>query len=214
MKTEESVPTRIGLLTIAIMVLGVSWAVGASAAVPGYPPALLPATCPTPLRSVISVDVGATETASESSIQVFGPGTAVSVTFDGQPIETVTAPADGLVTLTISVTNSGGSPEVSIDGKPAVAAQLGTNTLSESGVDATLGQDGTLTCPGTLVLDPPESPAHGGGSNSGAPSGSGPLAFTGLDLEALLLGSAFLVVAGASTVWAARRRARGAARAR
>jgi hypothetical protein len=154
-----------------------------------------PTNCSVSLTLVLPLsNVPVTGSLTESC--TFQPGSTVTIIYLGVTIETITAPASGLITLTFSAKD----PSLSIDGKPYASAGFGINTVTATGINPGLG-----TNTATFLVDL-EKPAATPVSTS-ATSGSSGLAFTGADLAALIAAALALVLLGTGVVAYTRRRA-------
>jgi hypothetical protein len=243
-----------GALIAALSVPVLAFASPAGAA--GYPPPTLPAECSSTSTTLVVTQTGPVQSTINAP-ETFKPGTPVTIVFNGNDVDTVTAPPDGVITITFEAQQTAGNPTISIDGSPYQAASYGTNTVDANGVDSTGGTDGTQSCPFLVTLDPggtipttttttgagstttttstgsttttgiSTSPttvgSAGGGSTGGStggsstgsssggtsssPAASAPLAFTGADLLALVIGGLVLLALGTLVVLYARRRA-------
>jgi hypothetical protein len=144
----------------------------------------------------------------------FASGSTTTETYSGSPIESKTAPSDGLITLNAAAKDD---PLLSIDGGSFLPAIFGVNTVVATGVNPAGGTN-TATflidiVQGSLSNANSGSSSSGGGSgtltgtNTGKSTGTVGLAFTGANLAALIAAALFMLLLGASVVIYARRKA-------
>ena len=182
-----AVLSAVALISVVPLVIATSPAGAAGTA--GYPPPVTTnSTCS--LNSVVQVG----STGSETLTTTFAPGTAVDVSLNGAHYSTVTAPSpSGIETLNVVVTD----PHISINGGPVVPAN-DTDTIVAAGANST---GGTNTCTVLLTLDPGTtsnatfSPSTSSQAALAAKAGQ-PLAFTGADILAAVVGGLALLAVG------------------
>jgi hypothetical protein len=180
---------RIGAASVAALFIGSAFLAFSSAtpAVADYPP---PTTAATSCSSTQSINVGGSATVTLTC--AFAPNSVVTLTFNGAAFCTVTVPASGILTEVFTVTDG---PHITVSGCPTVAATFGaTNTFVATGTNPGGGQNVATT----LVTVPAPAAA--------ATASTGPVAFTGADLAATVVGGAALLAMGFALVFFARRR--------
>jgi hypothetical protein len=185
MRIIDKARFRVGIATAVALLSGSVFLAIASGAPAGatYPPPTIPTSC----SNSQSVSVGASATVTASC--TFAPGSTITITLNGAAYSTATAPASGVFTETFTATD----PHIALNGGPAVETAFGaTNTFVASGVNA----DGASNVSTTLVTIPA----------TGTTTSSSPLAFTGADLAAVVVGGALLLAMGFALVMFARRR--------
>ena len=117
---------RIGVASGALLIS--LFALSGPAGADGYPP---PTTPITTSSTSVSVNVGGSTTVTPTC--TYAPGATITITFNGAPYSTATAPASGVFTETITVTD----PHISLNGGPLVATAYGVvNTFVASGPKA------------------------------------------------------------------------------
>jgi hypothetical protein len=177
--TQRISMALIGLVGASALIVGQTSLASADTA---YPPPVVSATSCSVTQSV---SVGSTFTSNATC--TFAPGSAITVTLNGAFYETLTAPATGILTFVIVVTD----PHISMNGGPTDAASFGASeTFIATGTNAA---GATNSATAVIVI-----PA--------AVAGTG-LAFTGADLAATFIGGAALLLMGALVTLYARRRA-------
>jgi hypothetical protein len=157
----------------------------------GYPPPTVPVTNSTS----ISVSLGSSTTVTPGCH--FAPGTPITITFNGAPYATVTAPTPGPYTETFAITD----PHISLNGGPLVATAFGVvNTFVASGFDISGN-----SCQSTTLVTVPAPAA--------APVATAqPFAFSGADIAAMTIGGLALIALGfVFVVFSRRRRASASA---
>jgi hypothetical protein len=173
----------------AISVLGLQGAAGADSGSNGYPGTTVTANDNgTAVTTVITQAVGSTFTETACGFAVTTPPGTVTFTVDGGTLTASSEPVgdDGCVTFTGTVTD----PHLSIDGGPAIEIAYGNSTITASGI----GPNGnTVTATFTVPVAAAAAP-------------STPLAFTGADIMAMVIGGLALVALGFLVVTFARRR--------
>jgi hypothetical protein len=198
---------QLAMLAGAVAVLGsLAFATPAVAAAPGYPGTTTTTVAPpvtTPSTITITLASGGTETISigqTDTVTITGgtPGATYAISIDGTSTGlSITADANGNVTITIAVTD----PHISVDSSTPDPAVVGTNTIL---LVPTSGA--TLT---DYVIIPASTTAVAGSSGSGGTvaTSSGSLAFTGADIAATVVGGIALLAVGTLLVVFTRRRA-------
>jgi hypothetical protein len=176
----QHLATGAGVLLLGV--LGVTGA--ASAATAGYPPPTIGATsCST--SEVIGVGGSATIDVSCA----FKPGAAITITLNGDFYGTAIAPSSGTFVETFRVTD----PHISLNGNTEAAVGYGTtNTFVASGLNSA----GDANVATTLVTIP----------SAPTTSSSTGLAFTGMDIMALVIASFALMALGFLVLVFSRRR--------
>ena len=169
----------------ALSVLGLQMGAGAA---PGYPGTTTTTVAPAaPTTISISAVVG---TSFSGTFCGFSPGATVTLSINGTPDATVAAGSNGCVSFTASVTD----PHLALNGGTPVAVPLGGNTITASGTSAT---GGTISDVENVDVLPAAAPAA---------SASAPLAFTGADIMATVVGGLALIAFGFLVLTFTRRR--------
>jgi hypothetical protein len=157
-------------------------------------------TTPTIPNTTCSVSV-VVDAGSSFSYQVtclFAPNAAVTVAADGSAYGTGTADPSGVFTENIVVS---ADPEMTMNGGPAIPVQFGDPTaFVATGLNP---QGGTNNA--TTMVDTP-APGAAAATLAAANSSTAPLAFTGADLAAAVIGALVLLALGTIIVLYARRR--------
>jgi hypothetical protein len=175
----------------------------ARAATGGYPP---PVPVDTHCSVAASVAVGSTVTVGLST--PFAGGAAVTLTLNGVADGSVNAPANGLLSLSLVVTDP---PHLSINGQKEQPINSGTNVITATGSSPT-GSTNTCTVQLQVAGNTPALAASGASSSGPARSMGAAmnfpvtLAFTGAETAALLLAGLVLVAFGLVLVVYGRRR--------
>jgi hypothetical protein len=129
---------------------------------------------------------------------LFAPNAAVAVAADGSSYGTGTADPSGVFTENIVVS---ADPEVTMNGGPGIPVQFGDPTaFVATGLNP---QGGTNDA--TTMVDTP-APGAAAATLAAATSSTAPLAFTGADLAAAVIGGLVLLALGTIIVLYARRR--------
>jgi hypothetical protein len=173
----------------AISVLGLQGAAGADSGANGYPGTTVTANDNgTAVTTIITQAVGSTFTETACGFAPPPPTNVVTLTIDGGTLGSTTedAGSDGCITFTGTVTD----PHLSVDGGTPVEVAYGNSTVTASGVGPT---GATVTATFTVPIAAAAAPAS-------------PLAFTGADIMAMVIGGLALVALGFLVVTFARRR--------
>lgn len=187
---------RVG--SVSAVVLGATGltlmgATAAGAAGSTSPPAgSVPTSCSVNSSLTVTGTTPVTETLTVPSTCTFAANSSVTVAYQGNTLETVTADGGGNISVVLSATD----PHFSVDGGAQQTASVGSNSIVASGTNAS-GATNTAT----FLVDL-EQPGGATGSGSG-----GGLAFTGADLAALVGAALALILLGTGIVLYTRRRA-------
>jgi hypothetical protein len=184
----------VGMASIASLTLLLTVASGAPA---GAATETTPTTPNTSCSATTVIDVGSSLTYQVTCL--FAPNAAVAVTADGSAYSTGTAAPSGVFTEVFTVSSD---PTVSMGGGPGVPVQFGDPTAF---VATGLNPQGGTNTATTLVVTP--APATAAATLAAETSTGAPLAFTGADLAAAVIGALVLLVLGTFIVFIARRRA-------
>ncbi len=174
---------------LAVVIGAMAMAVPAQAQTNPYP-----GTCSTTTGSVNagSHNVGDKFTVTLAPTCVFTPGSAVTVTVNGQSVGTKTASASGTVAVSITVVSA---TQVSIDDPVSATAQCGTNTVVGSGASSVAASNVTQSA--SFTINCPASTAS---------ASKGTVAFTGANIAKWSAVALLLVAGGFGLVAFSRRR--------
>lgn len=123
---------------------------------------------------------------------VFDPGSAVTVTVNGQAVGTKTASASGTISVTITITSA---TQLSIDDPTLVTGQCGNNTVVGTGTSSVAAS--TVTQSASFTVSCPAATAS---------ATTGTVAFTGANIARWSAAALVLVGAGFGLVVFSRRR--------
>jgi hypothetical protein len=175
-------------VVIALAAMSASlFIVSGEASAAGYPPPPANTSC----SVSVTVDIGHSITVVVTC--TFAPGHTITITLNGAPYATATAPSSGVFTEVFTGTD----PHISMNGGPAVATSLGAvNTFVATG-DNPAGGTNTATTLVTIPAGPASAPSS---------ATAQPFALTGADILAMGIGGLALIALGFVFVVAARRR--------
>jgi 3D (Asp-Asp-Asp) domain-containing protein len=171
------------------LLLASSEAAGAAGGSTSPPVGGVATTCSS--TATLTVNATAPVSTTIAPTCAFAANSSVTIAYQGSTLETITAPASGLITFTVNAED----PSLSVDATAYQSAVYGTNTITASGTN-TSGASNTATALVDLVAP-----------SSSTGSGSGGLAFTGADLAALIAAALALILLGTGVVLYTRRRA-------
>jgi hypothetical protein len=184
---------RVGMVSTAAVVSTTFLLTAASLAPASAATETTPTTSNTSCSATEVIDVGRSFTYEVTCL--FAANATVTVTANGKAYGTGAANSSGVFTENFVVT---GDPQIAMNGGSPVSAPFGgTTTFVATGLN-TEGGTNTAT---TLIVIPSAALA------AAALSSTTPLAFTGADLAAAVIGGLVLLAMGTSMVVYARRRA-------
>jgi hypothetical protein len=188
---------RLGMMSMAAVVPLAFLLTSASVVPAGAASETTPTTPNTNCSASTVVDVGGS--LSYQVTCLFAPNSAVAVSANGSSYGTGTAGSSGVFTENIMVS---GDPDVTMNGGPGVPVQFGDPTaFVATGLNP---QGGTNNA--TTMVDTP-APGAAAATLAATTAATAPLAFTGADLAAAVIGGLVLLALGTITVLYARRRA-------